>query len=364
MTAVDALRGLVMVLMALDHVRDFFHIGAMSFQPDDLTRTTTALFWTRVVTHLCAPVFMFTAGLGASLALAGHGDRPKLSRFLISRGLWLIFLELTALHLAMFFSLSNGPVLLTVLWALGCSMIALGGLLYLPKLVLGLLSMATIALHNLADPLQLDGAWKIFHQPGVFLLGPIVVFVAYPLIPWIAVMAAGFCFQPKWSLPAGLSLTAAFVLLRSINHYGDPQPWAGTFLSFFRTTKYPPSLDFLLMTMGPGLLLLALFGRWQLSESNPLVRIGRVPLFYFLLHFALAHLLAFPLAWLRYGEVSFLWKPLPSLGGAADTYPAGYGYSLTEVYLIWILVVGICYPLCVWFGNLKQRRNDWWLRYL
>ncbi len=167
----------------------------------------------------------------------------------------------------------------------------------------------------------------------------------------------------------GLALTIAFLVIRWINIYGDPQPWSTKFpgmtvLSFLRCTKYPPSLDFLLMTLGPALLVLAWFDRLVWKHANPLIVFGRVPLFYFILHMYLAHLLAFPLALIRYGHAGFLFTPAPSMGGAADVYPAGYGYSLGVVYLLWILVVALLYPACLWFARLKERRRDWWLSYL
>jgi uncharacterized membrane protein len=383
--SVDALRGLVMIVMALDHVREFFHSGAMSFQPEDLTRTTAVLFFTRWITHICAPVFMFTAGLGAFFWLSRGRTPSQLSRFLWKRGLWLVLLELTVLRFAMNFSLFSGMVLLTVLWALGWSMVALGFLARLPVLVLSILSVAVIALHNLADPVtaaQFGGAawiWNILHQPGVLQMGGVLVLVAYPLVPWFAVMAAGFCFgnvvaldpreRRKWMTRIGLGLTVAFLVIRAINVYGDPQRWSGkvpgmTVLSFLRCTKYPPSLDFLLMTLGPAILLLALLDRVKLSKVNPLIVFGRVPLFYFLVHFFVVHALTIPFAFFRYGKVAFLLNPSPAAGGSMDLYPPDYGYDLWVVYAVWIGVVVLLYPLCRWFAGLKERRRDWWLSYL
>jgi uncharacterized membrane protein len=384
--SVDALRGLVMIIMALDHVRDFFHAAAFQFQPEDLTRTTVAIFFTRWITHLCAPVFMFTAGIGAFFWLSRRRTISELSRFLWKRGLWLIVLELTVLRFAMNFGLFSGVLLLSILWALGWSMIALGFLARLPIRTLAIVSVAVIALHNLADPIQASrfgaaaGLWNILHQIGVFHVGPITALSAYPLVPWFAVMAAGFCFGPILSLnPAsrrrsmlrlGLGTIAAFLVIRAINVYGDPQPWSQqgqpvmTALSFLRCTKYPPSLDFLLMTLGPALVLLAMLDRVRLSKTNPLMVFGRVPLFYFLGHFYLAHLLAIPLAFVRYGRAGFLFNPQFPSGNVANPYPPDYGYSLGVVYMIWIGVVAAMYPLCLWFARLKERRSDWWLSYL
>jgi uncharacterized membrane protein len=376
-TTLDALRGLTMVIMALDHVRDFFHAAAMNFQPDNLDHTTVVLFFTRWITHLCAPVFMFTAGASAFLWWRNGRSMTELSAYLWKRGLWLVFLELTVLRLALIFNVLSGPFLLTILWALGWSMVALSFLSRLPVRALAVLSVAVVALHNFADPLSFDNAaWKVLHEQGVVMLGSRVIVVGYPLIPWIAVMAAGFCFghvlvkdpetRQKWLLRLGLGMTALFLVLRMLNIYGDPQRWstqkspAFTVLSFLKCTKYPPSLDFLLMTLGPGLLLLFCFYRISPRVSNPLVVIGRVPLFYFLAHLFLAHLLTVPFALFNYGRAAFLLNP-PLADG---TYPPGYGYSLVTVYLVWILVVGLLYPLCVWFGRLKSRSRSRWLAYL
>jgi uncharacterized membrane protein len=386
LTSVDALRGLIMVIMALDHVRDFFHSGAMSFLPEDLARTNAALFLTRWITHFCAPVFFFTAGIGAYFWLSRPGrTQAGLSKFLFTRGVWLIILELTAVRFALLLNLTSGPLLLTILWALGASMVILAVLCRLPVRVLAPLSLAVIALHNLTDPIQaanfgrLAFLWNILHQQGAFVAGGIVVVVAYPILPWAFVMAAGYCFgrilqleperRQRMLFRIGIAATAAFLALRALNIYGDPSPWSAaipgkTILSFLRCTKYPPSLLFLLMTLGPAIALLGWLDRVRLSRSNPLVIIGRVPLFFFLAHLLLAHLLAFPLALLRYGAAGFLLSPMPSTGGSKQLYPADFGYSLPVVYLIWISVVVLLYPLCVWFSRVKQRRNDWWLSYL
>ena len=374
-----------MIIMALDHTREFFHAGAMSFQPDDLSRTTAALFFTRWITHFCAPVFMFSAGLGAFFWLSRGRTIGQLSHFLWKRGLWLVVLELTALRFAMNFSLLTGIVLLSILWALGWSMVVLGFLMRMPIRALAVLSLGVIALHNLADPVTASQfgavawAWNILHQPGVFRVGGSLVLAAYPLVPWIAVMAAGFCFGPvvtldprrrrRWMVQIGLGLTLAFLVLRGINIYGDPNRWSTqvpgmTVLSFLRCTKYPPSLDFLLMTLGPALLLLALLDRFTFRRRNPLIVFGRVPLFYFLVHFFVIHVLTIPFALLRYGRADFLLNPLPSMGGPAKLYPSDFGYPLWVVYAVWAAVVVLLYPLCLWFARLKERRSDWRLSYL
>jgi uncharacterized membrane protein len=309
--------------------------------------------------------------------------KRELSRFLWTRGLWLVILELTVVRLA--FTFGVGPVLVTVLWGLGWSMVILAFLVHLPVRLLAVFSLAVIALHNLADPVQASrfgGAawvWNVLHQPGAVAVGGAVIVFTYPLVPWFAVMAAGFCFgeillfdlerRRRWMIRIGLTATAAFLVIRWLNVYGDPNPWSTNvpkfvLLSFLRCTKYPPSLDFLLMTLGPGLLFLAWFERLRLSPRNPLLVFGRVPLFYFLVHLFVIHGLAVLFALLRYGHIGFMLTPLPSMGGSMKLYPAGFGYSLLAVYGIWFAVAVLLYPLCLWFAKIKRRRHDWWLSYL
>ena len=390
LTAVDALRGAIMIIMALDHTRDFLHIGAMSFSPEDLARTTPVLFFTRWITHICAPVFMFTAGLGAFFRLQRPGTTKRdVSRFLWTRGLWLVIVELTVMRLAMNFSLDvRFPVILLVLSALGLSMICLAALIHLPLRVLAAASVAVIVLHNAFDGIQasrfgaLSGVWNLLHQQGVVILGGIPFVVAYPLVPWFAVMALGFCAgtvflgtpdqRQRTLLRWGTGLIVAFVVVRALNVYGDPAPWSPqpspifTLISFLRTTKYPPSLEFLLMTLGPALLFLRYLDRRAPKATNPLVIIGRVPFFFYVLHFWLLHAVASALAWARYGSESFAYffSPLPSMGGSREVFPADFGYPLWVTYVAWISVVLALYPLCRWFAALKARRRDWWLGYL
>jgi uncharacterized membrane protein len=344
-----------MVIMALDHTREFFHAGAMRFSPEDLTQTTPALFFTRWITHFCAPVFVFTAGLGAWFWRREGRSPADQTRYLVLRGLGLMVAELTLFRFVAFF-LAPGPVLLTVLWAIGLSMVFLAGLIHLPLRLVAGISVAAILLHNLADGVRLAGAWQMLHQLGAFPVAGLIVVSVYPLVPWFAVMAAGYCCGPVATQPErierwGWGLTAGFVLLRLVNLYGDPVPWDGSVLSFFRTTKYPPSLAFLLMTLGPALVVMSRFARRPWSPAHPLLIFGRTPLFYFLVHFLLLHLLTFPLGWLRYGRVDFLWAPAPSMGGSAAAYPTGYGYELPAVYAIWALVVLLMLPLCRWYSQ-------------
>jgi uncharacterized membrane protein len=375
--SLDALRGLIMIIMALDHVRDFIHAGAMTFSPTDLTRTTAALFFTRWITHFCAPVFFFAAGAAAFLWRQRGRSNAQLSRFLVTRGLWLIILEVTVMRLSYQFNFStHEPVFLVVLWALGASMILLGGLIWLPPRPLAILSVATIVLHNLLDGVRGGAVWNILHQVGAFRLGGATVIVAYPLVPWVAVMAAGYCFGPVLLLEesrrrrimftAGAAMIAVFVALRAINGYGDPVPWTSGPLSFLNTSKYPPSLDFLLMTLGPALLALAWLDGFRWGDTNPLIVFGRVPLFYFIVHFYLAHAISAVLAWIRYGSAAFgfVFHLVPSMGGPRELYPKPFGYGLWVAYVVWALMVVSLYPLCRWFARVKAWRRSGWLSYL
>ena len=389
-TSIDALRGVVMILMALDHVRDFIHHEAMlGASPTDLERTTPLLFFTRWVTHVCAPVFILTAGLGASLWAERGRSRAQLAGFLLTRGLWLVLLELTVMRFAYNFTFSaEYPVFLLVLWVLGACMMALAACVWMPTRALMAAALATIALHNLLDPIRAAtfgaaaGVWNLLHQVGAFRLAGLTVIVGYPLVPWIAVMAFGLACGPLFRrapedrqrvlLRFGMAAAIGFILLRAWNRYGDPAPWqpqpSATFtaLSFLNTTKYPPSLIFLLMTLGPALIGLAWLDRVRLAISHPLVILGRAPLFFFVAHFFLAHLAAVLLALWRYGAAtwSFAFHPLPSMGGPRSLYPQDFGYDLWVVYVVWAIIVVLLYPACRRVAEWKAGRTEWWVSYL
>jgi uncharacterized membrane protein len=387
--SVDALRGAIMVLMAIDHIRDYVHRGAMQFSPTDLARTTASIFLTRWITHFCAPVFFLTAGIGAYLWMSrGHHSKSELSRFLFTRGLWLIFVELTVLRVVMFSEVHyrGTLVILLILWAIGVSMIALAALCHLPTRVLAAVSVLILALHNTLDKIpatrfgRLAPLWDVLHQQALFTMSGINFVTGYPVLPWIAVLSAGFSlgtiytWQParrqRFLLRLGVFLTAAFVLLRALNFYGDPSPWSHqstplfTALSFLNVTKYPPSLLFLCMTLGPALIILSRLEQLQFSETNPLIVFGRVPFFYYAAHLALAHLSVIAINFLHYGRASFLWMAPPSMGSDANLFPPNYGYPLWAVYADWLILLAVLYPACLWFSRLKQRRHDWWLSYL
>ena len=389
-----------MVIMMLDHTRDFVHNAVVQFDPADLSRTNVALFFTRWITHFCAPVFVFLAGTGAYLQFARGKSKGELSRFLVTRGLWLIVLEVTVVRLLITFNFDMRFLgMLQVIWVIGVSMIVLAALIHLPLKVVAAFGLAMIAVHNLFDgfnvaswrgpesplPSFAGKLWILLHQPfeaiSVWSFPSPVVFVVYPLIPWIGVMAAGYAFgalyrmdahrRRRWLLTIGGTATALFVILRAINVYGDPSPWAKqssavfTVLSFLNTTKYPASLLFLLMTLGPSILALALF------ESRPnaggvvrqfFVTFGRVPLFFYLLQWFTAHVLSIllhlafgkPVGWLMQSPLDMFTQPRPE----------SVGFNLGVVYLCWIAGVLLLYPLCKWFAGLKARRRDWWLSYL
>lgn len=376
--AVDVVRGVIMILMALDHVRDFF--GNSSGSPTDLTQATVALFFTRWITYFCAPVFFLLTGTGAYLSLRKKSKR-ELSRFLFTRGLWLIFLELVVTRgFGLQFNFDYRVTMLIVLWALGWAMIVLSVLVYLPNWLVTTFGLAMIATHNLFDSVQSSNPiWSILHSPNFIVNNPQhVVFVAYPLIPWVGVTAAGYGLGQIYSwpserrraflLPLGVALTVAFFILRGINIYGDPQRWATqksavfTALSFLSTTKYPPSLLFLLMTLGPASLFLWAVDVRTPRWLRPALTIGKVPMFYYLLHLPLIHVLAIAVCYARYGQVHWMFEST-TLGQFPITPPPGWGYSLPTVYIVWVVVVLALYPLCRWFAGLKQRRSDAWLSY-
>jgi uncharacterized membrane protein len=376
--SIDVVRGVIMIIMALDHVRDFF--GNSGFNPTDPATTTIPLFFTRWITHFCAPVFFLLTGTGAYLSL-GKKSKRELSQFLLTRGLWLIFLELAVTRcLGWQFNFDYHVTLLLVLWALGWAMIVLSVLVYLPAWAVTAFGVVMIATHNLLDSVESSNPlWSILHSPNIVLNHPgRIIFVTYALIPWVGVTAAGYGLGQIYSwpserrkaflLPLGLGLTAAFVVLRGINIYGDPLPWstqrstAFTLLSFLNTTKYPPSLLYLLMTLGPALVFLWAVDPGSPRWLRPALTIGKVPMFYYLLHIPLIHLLAIAVCYARYGQVHWMFES-PGLGEFPITKPPGWGYSLPIIYLIWIIVVLTLYPLCRWFAGLKQRRNDNWLSY-
>jgi uncharacterized membrane protein len=381
--SVDLLRGIVMVVMALDHVRDYFHHDALLFNPTDLNKTNAALFLTRWVTHFCAPVFVFLAGTGAFLSTRRGKTRRELSRFLLTRGLWLVLLELTVVRVGWTFDFNYTYSFGQVIWAIGWSMVALSVLIYLPLWAITTFGVVMIAIHNAFDPFKaasagvLSGVWATLHTGEMTRTFAGTMFApAYPLIPWIGVMAVGYSFgqiftlererRKKILLYLGLGMTLAFVILRATNLYGDPGAWTvrqstlWTIFSFINCEKYPPSLLYLLMTLGPAITVLSFFERVNLKPSRlaqPFIIFGRVPLFYYILHLYLIHALAVVFAFIKYGPaISQLFQN--------GRPPDNYGYNLGVVYLVWISVVLALYPICRWFAGVKRRRKDAWLSYI
>lgn len=405
--SIDLLRGIVMVIMMLDHTRDFAHSGAFLLDPTDLSHTTTTLFLTRWITHFCAPVFVFLAGTGAYLQFARGKSKRDLSKFLISRGLWLIFLELTVVKVGVFFNFDYRFFgFLQVIWVIGVSMIVLAALIHLPLKIIAGFGLLMIFLHNLLDRVHVAGwrgpgtpvpgvaakLWILLHEPFSFF--PIVgfpspvVMVVYNIIPWVGVMAVGYAFgslyqrdaaqRKRLLLRLGVISIGLFVVLRALQLYGDPAHWSRqknvvfTVLSFLNTTKYPPSLLFLLMTLGPAMLAL-----WWFESTatvivekpslltrlrNAFVTFGRVPLFFYLLQWYTAHLIAVIAGLIAGQPVAYQFaSPLDKFGGPP---PEGIGFRLWVVYLFWIGGVLLLYPLCKWFAGVKARRKDWWLSYL
>lgn len=371
--SIDILRGLVMVLMALDHVRDFF--TNVRFDSLDLSQTSAPLFLTRWITHFCAPTFVLLAGVSAYL-LSQRISRAELSRFLFTRGLWLVVLEVTLICLVWTFNARyDHGLFLQVIWAIGVSMMVLAALVHLPLRVIALFSVVTIFGHNFLDGIepQSFGAWAPLWSV-LHVAGPIPhALVAYPLIPWIAVMSLGYCIGPLFELQPeqrvlrfawlGAASLMTFVVLRATNLYGDPSAWAvqsttlNTLLSFVNVQKYPPSLHYLLITLGGGFLLLAAFESARGKVSEVLRTFGRVPLFFYVLHVALAHLAA--------GIVGYaMGFGVAVLNADFMLVPQQWGFGLPVVYLTWVLVVATLYPACRWFAELKRRRSDWWLSYL
>ena len=375
---IDRMRGLVIVLMALDHVRDFFNVDVLYFDPTDLTRTYPALFLTRFVTHYCAPTFVLLAGVSAFLHGRKLDDRGALARFLLTRGIWLILLD--AIVVSPVWALELGRFHLATLWAIGCSMIALAGLVFLPPRAVLLIGVLILVSHNLLDPLHAAqfGAWaplwSMLHEPGALPFG-LPGWVSYPVLPWTGIMALGYGLGPVFLEPAstrawqltllGLASIALFLLLRGTNFYGDPHPWSQqrdsmmTALSVLNVSKYPPSLLYALVTLGPALLLLPAMERFGGFAGEVLATFGRVPLFIYLLHLYAAHAAAVAL----FLAEGFDFAQLRGFGAQAAP-PAGLGLSLPATYAAWILIMAALYPACRWFASVKRRRHDWWLSYL
>ncbi|SRR5829696_102603 len=384
--SIDLLRGLIMIIMALDHVRDYFHAAAFTDDPLNLQTTTPVLYFTRWITHFCAPLFMFLSGTSAFLVGIRRGKK-YLSRFLLTRGLWLVFLELTIVCFGWFFNARFTMELLGVIWALGFSMIFLAALIHLPRWTIAAIGLLMVFGHNLLDSVHVPGqsaasfGWSVVHEFNFFSFGPLNVFVAYPLVPWMGVMALGYCLggiykkemnsgkRKKFLLTLGASSLILFVVLRYSNVYGDPSPWSAqpsgvyTILSFLKVSKYPPSLLYVLVTVGIGLIFLSVSENWRGWLSEKIKVIGRVPMFYYLAHLYLIHLSAM----IATTFAGHKWSDMTSLGTwvSAESKLRGYGFSLGITYLVWLSLVLILYFLCKRYDRYKQAHKEkWWLSYL
>jgi uncharacterized membrane protein len=381
-TSIDFLKGLVMVVMALDHIRDYFHYSAFYFDPIDPAHTTWPIYFTRFITNYCAPAFSFLAGLSAFM-VGKRKSKKELAGFLVKRGLWLVFIELTIVNFAWYFDIHFHSPGLLVIWALGISMIVLAALIYLPRKIILIFSVLLIFGHDLFDGIHFPGnyLWAILHDLAIFTFSEKSrLYIFYPLIPWIAVMSLGYCFGPLYndsfdsnkrkkilnSIGAGAILL--FIILRAINVYGDPVKWvhfntaSQTLMSFFNVHKYPPSLLYLLITLGPSLIFLANTEQLKGRVVNFFSTFGRVPFFYYILHLYAVHLVALLFAQLSgYG-----WQKM-ILGDWVTALPSlkGYGFSLAVVYLVWFGIIALLYPLCKKFDHYKQSHKEkWWLSYL
>jgi len=370
--SIDILRGIVILLMILDHVRDFF--SPTPFNVLNLARTTPAFFLTRFVTHFCAPVFVFLAGASAFLS-----KRPKkdLSLFLLTRGIFLVILEIVLITPSFGFIFYLKLYFLQVIWAIGWSMIFLAGLVWLPRYLIFIISLLLIAGHNLFDGIQpvdmgsFSSLWIILHVPFKVLSRFLVY---YPLIPWIGVIGIGYIFGPvfewepvhrkRFCITLGLALLATFVLLRVFNLYGDSQPWSVqsrglvfTVFSFFNTTKYPPSLSFLLMTLGPAIAFVPVCESLKGILAKLFYIFGRVPLFVYMIHLPVAHLVAIVFSLIMY-QKAFWWFGNPA------GFPSNYTPNLMITYAVWLILIVLFIPLVIWFAGVKRRSKKWWLSYI
>jgi uncharacterized membrane protein len=388
LTSIDMLRGGVIVIMALDHVRDMLMTAALQDPMTD-PNVPAALFLTRWITHFCAPVFVLLAGVSAGLMVARR-SRGELGLFLLTRGLWLILAEWFLVATAATFAPRGIPelggstlVFMQVLWAIGASMLVLAAAQLLGRRGCLAIGVVVVCAHNLLDAVWpasglLDGRtwplWVALHSQMSYQVGPFLLLFIYPVVPWIGVMLVGFGVSPVFEWPAarrnrvllrgGAALTAVFLVLRGLHGYGEPNPWqiqpagvVATVIDFLNTTKYPPSLGFLLMTLGPAAMICAAADRMRGRMKDVLVMFGRVPFAFYIPHFFLIHALSVGLGLMQGFAVSQMFTVFLF-------YPGGYGVGLAGVYAAWVLVIATLYPFCRWMATIKARRRDWWLSYV
>lgn len=382
--SIDFTRGLVMMIMALDHVRDLVHVNSVTQSPTDLSTTTPILFFTRWITYLCAPIFVFLAGTSAYLSFKNKVDKLQSRKFLLKRGLFLLLLEFTIVNFGLFFDPGFHNVLFEVIAAIGFGFIILSLLLKLSSKTIGIIGLAIIFFHDIIAFIPLNESSLVstlvspfFNLTAFPVFANHILVIAYPPVPWLGIMLAGFAFGKIFELPedrrriiflkTGLAALLLFVLLRLINIYGDPVVWSSqktatyTFLSFMNVSKYPPSLLFCLVTLGIMFLVLA----WAERGKNRVTAIvdvyGKAPLFYFLVHFYIIHTLLIIVLLLQ----GFHWSQMDFASGSFGR-PKGTasGVSLAVVYLIWIGVVIVLYKPCIWFVKYKTTHRQWWLKYI
>ncbi|HTE33027.1 MAG TPA: heparan-alpha-glucosaminide N-acetyltransferase domain-containing protein, partial [Chryseolinea sp.] len=372
--SIDIVRGFIMIIMALDHVREFF--SYTPYRPDDVTQASVFLFFTRWITHLCAPSFIFLSGISIYLYFKKVGSKKKTSMFLVTRGLWLIAVEILVIS----FILTQGYqlTLLAVIWTIGCSMILLAALVWLPRWLQITLSLAMIVGHDalpMFDKVSSDNMlFALLHNPPFFINEPPIL-VAYTIVPWVGVMLLGYVigswfFYPpqtrdKFLLRTGIFALVLFFVLRFLNIYGEPSPWSiqerggiFTLLSFFKISKSPPSLLFLCVTLGIACILLARAERISASAKEFLSTYGRVPFFYFIVHLAIISLTSFLWTYFSFGKgVNLSFMP-------AGDWPVEYHPSLLRTYFVWLLLISTLYFPCRWYGNYEAKSKTWWVSYL
>ncbi|MEJ7739028.1 MAG: heparan-alpha-glucosaminide N-acetyltransferase domain-containing protein [Chitinophagaceae bacterium] len=383
--AIDFTRGLVMIIMALDHTRDFMHVSSLTQNPTDLATTTPSLFLTRWITHLCAPVFVFLSGTSAFLSFKKEGDHSKSKTFLLSRGLWLLILEFTLVNFALWFDLQFRILIFEVIGAIGFGFIVLALILKFPPGKIGITGLIIIFGHNLLQYISfsdtsspLGKVASSFFSLSVFQANPQFTFVVgYPPLPWLGIMLTGFAAGQLFTwderkrkmafLKIGLTVLGLFIIIRLLNFYGDTSAWSiqktnlNTFLSFINVSKYPPSLLFSLVTLGIMFLILSAVEGVNNIFTKNIVIYGQVPLFYFLIHLYMLHFLMLVMVYVQ----GFSWSALIFGPFNIGRPKNGSGLELWLIYLIWLLIVVALYPLCKWYGSYKaNHRENKWLRYV
>ena len=376
--SIDFLRGLVMILMPLDHVRDF--LSNSLFSPTDLQHTTIALFFTRAVVNFCAPVFIFLAGLSMFILKSRGKTTKEISFFLFTRGLLLILFELTIIRTVWTFNFDLSFELLQIFWAIGCCMIALSGIIFLPYTLIGILSIVILissdffSMINIASIGSFSWIYKILFGPGeaqIHLFKNITLQIEDPIFAWIGVISLGlvmgkiFIFEPikrkKMILLSASLFTIIFIIVRYFNFYGNPAPWAVqknlifTFMSFINAEKYPPSFDYIMLYLAIAFWVLWIMDKKDNKVTSFFITYGKVPLSYYIMHVFLIHLVAVILAYITYGKANWLFDNHALIGGITDAFPQGYGYNLPTLYFIWIIVILLLYPFCRWYGSVKQK---------